>query len=46
MSKPYINSMEVNGKKVKKTWIDWTELQNGAFIEYKTGEKANIKWGL
>lgn len=46
MSKPYINSMEVNGKKVKKTWIDWTEIQNGAFIEYKTGEKANIKWGL
>ena len=46
MSKPYIHSMEINGKKVKKTWIDWTEIQNGAFIKYKTSEKANIKWGL
>ena len=46
MSKPYIHSMEINGKKAKKTWIDWTEIQNGAFIKYKTSEKANIKWGL
>jgi len=32
--------------KSNKTWIDWAEIVNGGFIEYKADNKANKKWGL
>lgn len=46
ISTPYIYNMTINGTKIKKPWIDWTEIRNGGTIEYKTGDKANKKWGL
>lgn len=46
MLKPYIHSMGMNGKKIKKPWIDWIDIQNGASIEYKTDMRINKKWGL
>ena len=45
-SKSYINGMKINDVKSNKTWIDWAEIVNGGFIEYKADNKANKKWGL
>lgn len=43
ISKPYIESMEINGIPMKKTWIDWSEIENGASIKYKTSNKIYIR---
>ena len=37
--------MKINDVKSNKTWIDWAEIVNGGFIEYKADNKANKKWG-
>ena len=39
-------NMKINDVKSNKTWIDWAEIVNGGFIEYKADNKANKKWGL
>jgi len=46
ISKPYIESMKINGIPMKKTWIDWSEIENGTSIKYKTSNKIYKKWGL
>ena len=46
ISKPYIHSMKINGVYVRKTWIDWSIIENGASIKYKTSDKIYKKWGL
>ena len=43
--KPYITSMQLNGKAVKGTWIPWENLVEGAHLKYKTSDKPNKKWG-
>ena len=45
-SKSYINGMKINEVKSNKTWIDWAEIVNGGFFEFKADNKANKKWGL
>lgn len=42
----YIESMKLNGKSYKSTWVDWSDLSQGATIEYKTNTKPNKKWGV
>lgn len=46
LNKPYIQSFKVNGQKIGGTWIDWSQISEGASITYKSGEKENKKWGL
>lgn len=46
ISKPYISSMKVNGVHMKRTWIDWSKIENGGTIAYKTSDKIDKKWGL
>jgi predicted alpha-1,2-mannosidase len=42
---PYIQSMKLNGKNYESTWLNWSDIQNGANIEYKLSEKPNLVWG-
>lgn len=42
----YINKMSLNGKKITSTWLDWSQIENGANIEYVVSTKPNKKWGL
>lgn len=46
ISKPYIQSLEINGRRVKKTWIEWQDIQTGASMKFKTDRRINHKWGL
>ncbi|GAE83184.1 hypothetical protein JCM10512_1440 [Bacteroides reticulotermitis JCM 10512] len=46
ISKPYIQSLEINGSRVKLTWIEWKDIQSGASIKFKTDRRINHKWGL
>jgi alpha-1,2-mannosidase, putative len=46
ISKPYICSVKVNGVHMKRTWIDWSKIENGGAITYKTSDRINKKWGL
>lgn len=46
LSRPYIRQCKLNGKKLKTTWIDWSEISKGGTIEYVTDEAPYKKWGL
>ena len=41
----YINSLKVNGKDYDNSWINWSDLSNGATLDFKTASKPNLKWG-
>lgn len=41
----YIHGLKLNGKFYNGTWLDWESLENGAVLEYKTGNKPDLKWG-
>lgn len=41
----YIQSLELNGKKYESTWIDWSELSQGATLKFKLSGKPNREWG-
>jgi len=41
----YINSLKVNGKNHDSSWVNWSDLSNGAILDFKTSSKPNLKWG-
>jgi len=41
----YIQSMKLNGRPYKSTWINWTDIAKGGTIEYKLSNKPDFKWG-
>jgi putative alpha-1,2-mannosidase len=41
----YIQSVELNGKKWNKTYIPYTEIENGGEIIFTMGDNPNTKWG-
>ena len=43
--KPYIKSLNINGKECKGTWLAWKDLADGAIMKYATSDKPNTKWG-
>lgn len=40
----YTTDCKVNGKRHDSTWLDWSVMQNGGEIEYKTADKPK-SWG-
>jgi len=42
---PYINSLKINGKKYKSTWIDWDLIKNGGTIDFEASKTLNKTWG-
>ena len=43
---PYINSLKINGKKYKSTWIDWDFIKNGGIIDFESSNIPNKIWGI
>ena len=43
--KPFIKSLNINGKECKGTWLPWKDLADGAIMKYATSDKPNTKWG-
>lgn len=43
--KTYIQSLRLNKKNIKGTWIAWDEIKNGGKLEFKTSSRINKKWG-
>ena len=42
----YTQSLKLDGKIHDSTWLEWTDLENGAVLEFKTASKPNLKWGV
>ena len=43
--KPYITTLQINGKTCRGTWLPWKDLADGALLKYTTSDKPNKKWG-
>jgi predicted alpha-1,2-mannosidase len=41
----YIQSAELNGKPLERSWIYFTDIVNGGILTYRMGDKPNLKWG-
>ena len=41
----YTAGLKLNGKKHDCAWIDWSDLENGATLEYTTSSTPDKKWG-
>jgi predicted alpha-1,2-mannosidase len=41
----YIQSAELNGKPLTRSWIYFTDIVNGGNLIYKMGDKPNKEWG-
>ena len=46
IDKPYIRSLELNGRKIKTPWIDWEDIKNGGSLNFETSKKNYKNWGL
>lgn len=44
-SAPYVQSMELNGKKWNKPWIRFTDISQGGILKCALGAKPNKEWG-
>lgn len=44
-NKIYIQSLRLNGKPYKNTWLDWNIIEKGGKMEFKTSSRINKKWG-
>lgn len=42
----FIQSLKLNGKNFKSSWIDWEDLKKGAVLDFKTSIKIQHNWGL
>ncbi len=42
---PYVQSLEVNGKKWDRTWIRFSDISNGGKLIFKLGSVPNKAWG-
>lgn len=41
----YTTGLKLNGKRHDRAWIDWSDLENGATLEYTTSSHPDKKWG-
>lgn len=41
----YIQSAELNGKPLTRSWIYFTDIVNGGILKYKMGNKPDMEWG-
>jgi predicted alpha-1,2-mannosidase len=41
---PYVQSLKLNGRKYASPWISWSELSNGARLDFNLGSKPSA-WG-
>lgn len=46
IKKPYIKSALLNGKKYTRNWISYSDLMNGATIQYEMSDKPNTRRGI
>jgi len=46
MDNKYIQSMTFNGKEYSKNWLSHSELMKGATVNFKMGDKPNMKRGI
>lgn len=44
-NKPYIQSLQVNGKAYDNTWLPWQTISNGGSLHFNVGDQPNINWG-
>lgn len=44
-NKPYIQSLQVNGKAYDDTWLPWQTIRNGGSLHFEPGEAPNKNWG-
>jgi putative alpha-1,2-mannosidase len=42
----YIQSMTVNGAEYSKNWLSFSDLMQGATIDFKMGDQPNMKRGI
>ena len=42
----YVQSLKVNGKKWVSPFLPYSEIRNGAKLEFVMGSEPNIKWGV
>lgn len=42
---PYIQSLTINGKTTNQLWVNWADLNKGAVLNFKLGNKPNKSWG-
>jgi predicted alpha-1,2-mannosidase len=40
---PYVQSLKLDGKKIQRTWLNWSELAKGATLKFNLGPKPT-KW--
>ena len=45
-SKPYIQSLQLNGKAYNNTWLAWGKINNGAKLHFELSEQPNKSWGV
>lgn len=43
--KPYIQSLRLNGRPYNSTWISWDDLEKGAALQFRLGERPDKSWG-
>lgn len=43
--KPYIQSLQLKGMPYRSTWISWEQLENGALLQFRLGERPDKTWG-
>lgn len=41
----YITGMKLNGVDHNCSWLDWSDLENGATVSYSTSSKPDKNWG-
>lgn len=41
----YIQSLQLNGKPLDASWINWNDLKNGAKLNFKLSAQPNKTWG-
>ena len=45
-SKPYIQSLHLNGKTYNNTWLPWETINKGVELHFELGEQPNKSWGV
>ncbi|HET8841535.1 MAG TPA: GH92 family glycosyl hydrolase, partial [Ktedonobacteraceae bacterium] len=45
-SSPYVQSLSVNGTSTTKTWLHYSDIANGATLDFTMGSTPNNSWGV
>ncbi len=46
IERPYIEKASINGLEISRNWLTYSELMDGAIIEYEMSDKPNINRGI